>query len=226
MAIITNYSTLVQAIKDEAEDDSVEFAEFIPIAIANSEDLLFKELDLPDLEQKSTGAFSINSTSVTKPSGYKFANYFKFYDSVNAKDVILQKKREDFLIDFWPNSNLAGTPKYYSDESSTQFKVVPTPYLAFNYELKYTKQPDKLSSTTTTNYYTNNCPDILFQACMIEMSKFMKAWSQITVWENKYNQLKTAWNIEKQRQRRDDGVVPNNPSSGPNTIKHTGNTGA
>lgn len=218
MAVITNYTTLVQAIMDLAEDDGAEFQLFIPTAIDLAEEILIKELDLPDLEIKATGTLTQFSPILPKPVGYRFANYMQIV--VDSKKKILQKRREDYINDYWPDVSISEVPKYYSDTGAANFAFAPTPDQAYAYELKYTKAPDKLSTTNQTNYFINSCKDILLAACMIEMTTFMKAWSQIPVFEKQYAALRDDWNIQMARKRRDDGSVPNNPD-GPNTLKHT-----
>lgn len=218
MATITNYATLTQAIIDEAEDDGVEFAAFIPVAIDNAEEILFKELDLPDLEIPATGSLTINSNTLNKPNGYKLGNYLKITTSTGSK--LLKKRRDDYIQDYWPNPILTGEPKYYADLSSSQFVIAPTPDSGYPYVLKYPGVPTKLSNSNQTNYFVNNCHPILFAASMIEMSRFMKAWNQVQVWQSYFNELRDAWNIEAMRNRRDDGSSPQSPD-GPNTLKHT-----
>ena len=219
MASITTYATLVQALKDIAEDDGTEFDSYIPNAIDLAEERLIKELELPDCEEKTTGALTINQTYIDKPAGYKNMQYFKI--SASGSDVILKKRSEDFIIDYWPNSTVADVPKYYADLSSTQFRLAPTPVLGYTYEMKFLKQPTKISTSNATNYFTDNCQDILFAACLVEMAKFMKAWSQVPVHEQAYAMARDGWNVNMQRVRRDGGSIPNNPADGGNTLAHT-----
>ena len=209
MASITNYATLLQAVVDNVEDDSTEFAAFIPTAVDLCEERLFKELELQDLETKATGTLTINDNSLAKPTGYKYANYFKITSS--GLDVILDKKREDYLLDYWPNPVLADVPKYYADATATTFRLAPTPSAAFTYSIKYTKQPTKLSVTNTTNYYLEQCKDCLFYGIMVEMATFMKAWSQVTVWQGLYTAARDTWNTNSIRIKRDDGMNLNSP---------------
>jgi hypothetical protein len=216
MASITTYATLVQAVIDNVEDDSTEFAAFIPTALDLAEERLFRELELQDLETKATGALTINDSTLAKPTGYKYANYFKI--TSGSSDIILDKKREDYVIDYWPNPVLADVPKYYADASSTLFRLAPTPNLAYTYVIKYTKQPTKLSTTNTTNYFVEQCKDALFYATMLEMATFMKAWSQVAVWQALYDGVRDTWNINSLRMKRDDGMQLKNPNQ-PNDLK-------
>lgn len=218
MTAITSYNTLVAAVQAIAEDDGTEFIAYIPTAIDLAEELMFKELDLPDLMLKTNGTFTVNSQFINKPANYEFGHYLKM--TIANVDTFLKKRMEDYLIDYWPNIAQVDVPKYYADASSTQFRVAPTPNFAHAYELKYTAKPTKLSLSNQTNYYTQKCQNILFNAVMMEMAKFMKAWSQVAIFEKTYTTLRDDWNIEMFRKRRDDGTVPNG-TDGPNTLKHT-----
>ena len=67
MASITNYSTLVDAVKDLAEDDGTEFSNFIPTAIQLAHFTLIRILDLPDAEKIVTGSLTYQSNILAKP---------------------------------------------------------------------------------------------------------------------------------------------------------------
>lgn len=220
---ITSYDTLVQAIKDLAEDDGAEFATYIPTAIDTAEEILYKELDLPDLEVKAPGNLVTGNNTLAKPTGYKKANYIKI--KVSGKDRILKKRREDYIIDYWPDSSVLDIPKYYADTSATAFLLAPTPNSTYAYEIKYPQVPTKLASTNQSNYFITSCHPILLNACMMEMARFMKAWSQVDFWTKEYARLRDTWNLEAKQKDRDDGQSPMSPT-GPNTIRHTMKTEA
>lgn len=225
MPLLTSYDNLLQTLKDTAEDDGTEFANFAPTAIALAEDLLNKELDLPDLStETATGTITDGSFTINKPTGYKHTEQLNI--TVGTFQRSLVKRLKTFIDDYWPNAALEDTPKYYTDLSETQFKVAPTADADYAYTLTYFKAPTKLGSSNQTNYFINNCSDILYHACMIEIAKFMKAWSQVQLWEAKYVQLRDAWNINQGRKRRDGQHTPQNPDGGPNSLKHTINSNA
>lgn len=224
MATITNYSTLVQAVIEVTEDDSTELANYIPTAIALAEDLMFKDLDLPDLEIKANSSLVTGTDTITKPTGYEFANYI--YITVGTSKKFLKKRQENYLMGYWPDSSVTDVPKYYSDASSTHFKLAPTPDSTYAYEIKYTAKPTKLSTSNETSYYTDSCSDILYYATLINIALFMKAFDQAKLWAEAYTTLKDIWNKNEPRTRRDTGSNPNNPDSSLNSLKHTINTNA
>jgi hypothetical protein len=222
MAAITDYNSLIQALKDVAEDDGAEFSEYIVIAIDLAEERLFNELELSDLSTKFTGGLTGNSTTLNKPDDYTIGIHLSV--TVAGDKKFLKRKTEDFIVDYWPNPANTGVPKYYCDSDQTTFLIAPTPNASYAYEIKYLAKPTKLSINDQENFYTKNVKDVLYAACMVEMCKFMKAWDQIEVWEITYQTLKNNWNIRAKRQDRDNLVVSNHPSGGPNTIRHTENT--
>jgi hypothetical protein len=225
MADIQSYADLVSVIQNVAEDDGSEFTSYIPYAISLAEQRLNRELDLPDLEIAVTGTLSATINTLPKPSGYRFANYFHIINSLGAVQV-LKKRREDYINDYWPNPSLTATPKYYADQSATTFQLAPIPDVSYQYRIKYTAEPNRLGVSTQTNYFTQRCVDILYAAAMVEMTIFMKAWQQITIWEQAYKELKDGWNLTMARNRKDDGETQRNPDNPINTVENAPKTGA
>ncbi len=222
MSVISDYNSLVAAVQNVAEDDGVEFAAYIPVAIDLAEERLFKELDLPNSEWKDIGTLTMGSPYLPKPPNYKVGSFLKI--TVSGSDILLKKRTEDFIIEYWPNTSITGVPKYYADTIDRTFLIAPTPSANYSYLLKFTPQPIKLTTTYTENYFTQFCVPILYAAVMVEMTKFMKAWDQAKMWEETYTNHRDSWNLNMQRVRRDDGEVPKNPDGGPNSLTHTVNT--
>lgn len=224
MAAITNYLTLVQNIKDLAEDDSTEFAAYIDTAIDLAEERLIRECDFPELFESLFGTFTIGIPTVSLPTGTDYVSFFNI-TLANGDKKMLKRKTDDWLIDYWPDISDRDEPRYYSYEGNTlNLTVVPAPDLAYTFQIKFIKAPAKLSTSNATNYFIDNLHDVLFYACMSEIVKFQKAWSQVDIWEPLYSNARDTWNLQAGRQRRDDGNTPLNPEGGQNTIKHSINS--
>lgn len=220
MAKITNYTTLVQAIKDVAEDDSNEFDSYIPTAIALAEERLLKELDLPELETQETGTLTASVAFVLKPETRHVVRHFFVTDSTGRRKQV-GKRTIDYCYDYWPNITNTDFPKYYADYSDAQYYVCPTPDDNYAYEMRYISIPTPLSSSNSTNYFvTQQCVNALYAAAMVEMSIFMKSWNTLPAWKDKYNEAAAGWNYHAQRQRRDGSIIPTNPEGGLNSLKH------
>lgn len=221
MTAIVSYSTLIENVKQVLEDDGLEFVSYLPTAVDLAEERLFKELDLPELEEKVTGSLTNGVSLLNKPSGYEIAEYFRVIESATNTNKGLRKKKEDFINDYWPDVSATGMPKYYADFSSTQFILAPTPKSGLTYELKHTKKPTKLSTSNETNYYIDNCKDVLYNAVCLEMVIFLKHASQIQFWESKYVAFRDNWNLQMARYRRDGSTTPMNSDNLVNSLKHT-----
>lgn len=222
MAVISDYNTLIQAIKDVVEDDGIELSNYIPTAIALAEERLMQEMDFPELETSKTGSLTMGNRVIVKPATNDTGISAFFIINASGQRVLLRKRTVDYLYDYWPNSSLTGEPKYYGNLNETSLVMSPTPNASYAYEIRYNTIPTKLSSVNTTNYFTNKeCKQALYAAAMVYVCIFMKSPSEKEMWETMYQQAASDWNYLAQRQRRDASDVPNNPNGSLNTIKHT-----
>jgi len=100
---------------------------------------------------------------------------------------------------------------------------VPTPTSTLAGEIQYTKQPLALSSATgtsatTSNYFSEDCYNALFNACMIEANYFIKDFNVVQSWEAKYKNSIDALRNQARRTRRDDMQSPASPAGGPTPV--------
>lgn len=231
--MIDSYDALVQAIVQVAEDDGDEFAAFIPTAIQFAEERLYKELDLPDLEETLTTTCNQGSQSVPLPNSTDLLEFIQVKDNTLGRTRILQKRSSDYLEDYWPNTATQDLPKYWAWLSKGPFfdtngnktptapliKLTPIPDSNLTILYRGYVKPPLLAVTNQKNYFTEKCSHILYAAAMSEMAKFMKAWSQVDVWETDYNTKASAWNINMARFRGDGQQANQNPVPADNTLK-------
>lgn len=220
MAAYNTYDDLLQTIRDVSEDDSQEFADFIPKAIRAAELRLTKDIDTIGLKQNITLSTTIGQRTVYKPSGFRFIHDVYLLDPSTNKELRLKAMSDDYLRDYWPNTSSTAKPKYFSqDYDIDNFLLAPTPDAVYELRLNIAADVNPISSTYQTNYFTDQCGETLFYASMVEMKRFAKDMDGTQFWENAYQQSIAALNNQGRRARRDDGFVPNNPSGGQNTLK-------
>jgi hypothetical protein len=227
MAAITTYSTLKTELIATTEDDGTEFDAYVPTMVDLVEERLMRECDFPELNLSDYGSLTSSQNTLTMPNDLDSINFFNI--TVGSNKQFLKYRTEDYLYDYWPNSATTDVPKYYTIEGTTgNIVMAPTPDSGYSYQLNYVKPPTKLSASNETNYFVDECPDLLFYACMVEAVKFLKAWSQVPVWEETYQNARLSWNYQAARQRRDSLDVPKNPEGGRNNITNNiqGNTTA
>lgn len=222
MSIPNTYTGLLSAIQDLAEDDSLEFAAYIPTAIYLAEENLIKKLDKEDLVVETSILGSAGQRHVSAPTNIRFTNDLWFRTSagsVRFPDL----KTNDYLRDYWPTLTSTsaypnGTPKYYALEGG-KYIFAPIPASAYNYTVRGVEQVDHLSATNQTNYFTDFCADALFYGTMVGMAEFMKDYETLQVWQQRYIDAVESINNEGRRERRDDSTTPRNPEGGENTLK-------
>jgi len=217
-----NYSYLKDDIVNTIENDSNEFATQIPVFIQKAEDRIMKELDDVALDTYTAVTLTAGNPVVSLPDGALIVRNVNFTTSAAVVTPLLQRTYE-YAIDYWNKPTSVGVPRYYSRKTNTQIYIVPTPNVTSTGEVQYTKQPLALSSATgtsatTSNYFSENCYNALFNACMIEANYFIKDFQVLQVWEAKYKNSIDGLRNQARRTRRDDMQSPASPEGGPTPV--------
>ena len=219
-----NYSFLKTDLINTAENDSTEFANQIPKFVEKAEDRLVKEIDDPGLDNFASFTFTASSPTVSLPVDSLIVRNVSFTTSTSSLITPLLQRTYEYAIDYWPYASASvGTPRYYSRKNNTSIYIVPTPTSALSGEIQYTRRPIPLSSATgtsatTSNYFSEFTYNALFNACMVEASKFTKSWDIVQVWESSYTNSVDALRNQARRMRQDDMENPRNPVGGPDTV--------
>lgn len=216
---INNYTGLVSVVQEALEDDSAETAAYIPSAIELAQFRLGRESDAQFLVTVSTITGTSGSRFVNKPSGYLLPMTLSFTTSQGFTKV-LRKNTKSFIERYWIyGSTSVGEPKYYADYNAFQFLVAPTPDASYSYDLSYVHRPVGISAGNETNVFTDNLPDCLFFATMVEMAKFSRNEFLRDAYEQQYISAMQASNNLDRRSRRDEGMAPLNSNVQVNTLK-------
>jgi len=218
-----NYSYLKTDIINTIENDSSEFETQIPYFIEKAEDRLIKELDDVALDTYSSVTFTASNPVVSLPDGALVVRNVNFTTSADSQIIPLLQRTYEYAIDYWNKPTSVGTPRYYARKTNTQIYIVPTPASTVAGEIQYTKRPLGLASATdtsatTSNYFSENCYNALFNACMIEANYFIKDFQVLQAWEGKYKNSIDALRNQARRTRQDDMQSANSPTGGPDTV--------
>ena len=114
----------------------------------------------------------------------------------------LEPMESPALFKQFPTRSSESKPRFVAEDG---VNFVFGPYPDLNYVLggQYWKNPTGLSSSNTTNEWTDNCPDALLFAALCETAPFLMNDERILVWEGKYDQIKNRINgSEKKRTRK------------------------
>jgi len=220
---MTTYSELVDQVRNYCETDSNVFSTaIVNDFIEHAELKIFREIDLDVYKKYKTASLTSSDAFVAmpgaSPTDFEFARYVHIFSPSGSlggltdnERITLQKKDSSFINEYWPNRNSTGIPKYYANWDNDTIILAPTPNAAYTIELAYNAQPTGLSSSNTTTWVSNNAPQLLLYACLIEAFKFLKNPDMLNIYTVSYKEeLQTLGQEQMGRRRRDeymDGIV-------------------
>tara|TARA_R110000787_G_scaffold119128_2_gene230073 strand:+ start:1470 stop:2117 length:648 start_codon:yes stop_codon:yes gene_type:complete len=171
-----NYTELTAAIKDYTNNTETNFVAAIPTFIKQSEQRIYRSINLPVNRKNSAGTMTSGSAYLSMPSDFLFPLSLSITNASNQ--IFLLNKDANFIRSAYPNASTTGTPKYYGTFASDTFIIGPTPGLnsaGTNYvtELHYYYQPNSIV-TDSTSWLGTNADTVLLYACLVEAYTYMK----------------------------------------------------
>ena len=213
---MANYTALVGEIINATENDSSEFYSFIPSIVNRAEERLTTDLDDYGLVTYTSVAVSSGNNLVTLPSGSRIVKNFNITSDSTKINLLL--RTDEYINDYWPVSASTAEPRYYAKRNNTTVLIAPTPASTHDGQIVHISRPTTLTSVTQTNYFTDYCYNLLFNACMIEASMFQKDYQTASLYEQKYAGLVGGQQNQARRNRRDDMQPATSPAGGDDTI--------
>lgn len=143
----------------------------------------------------NSGGFSLVITPDSENTGSgATATAFAYADN-NTRQALLPRAYEYCRL-YWPNDALVDLPKYYADYDFNHWLVVPTPVAALPIEIAYYQIDALIDDTTSENWLTQNAPDLLLYACLLEASPFLKNPDKTQEWNAMYTAAKQGFMSE------------------------------
>ena len=203
------YAELVQKIRDYTEVSNTVLTDSIVNDIIRDAELrIMRDVDV-DANKKYVAAQVIAGTRfIDTPADTLIIRSAQIVDSdgVGAADnrEFLQWRDSSFMSEFNP-TNAQGVPKYYSWWDQDTIVLAPTPNATYTIQLNYILKPETLSSTNTETYISQNFPNGLLYACLVEAFSFLKGPNDLLqLYEGKYKQVLEGFSIEQMGRRRRD----------------------
>tara|TARA_B100001057_G_scaffold484658_1_gene563074 strand:- start:1001 stop:1666 length:666 start_codon:yes stop_codon:yes gene_type:complete len=212
---MTTYAELTQQIIDYTETDSnVLTTTILNDIIEHAESRIFRNVDLDIFKKYKTANLTIGDPFVAMPGAtpqlFAFVRYIQIFDTDNVR-ITLEKKDTSFINEFVPNRTTTGTPKYYANWDNDTLLLAPSPDATYTVELAYNAQPTGLSSSNTTTWVSNNAPEMLLYACLVEAFKFLKNPQMVQMYEQYYKEALTPFAGEQMGRRRRDEYMDGIP---------------
>ena len=203
------YTELVQKIRDYTEvDANVLTSTIVDGFIENAEFKILREVDSDNNRRYATANLITSDRFISRPAGLLIVRSAQIVDSdgssqPNNRDF-LQFRDTSFMSEFNP-TEATGVPKYYSLWDEENIVVAPTPDATYTIQLNYILKDPGLSATNTTTYLSQNFPNGLLYACLVEAYGFLKGpVDMLQLYDKKYAEAVKGFSIEQMGRRRRD----------------------
>ena len=205
------YTELLQKIRDYTEVGSTVLSDTILNGIINDAELrIFRDVDSDNNRRYATANLIASTRFIDTPTDALIIRSAQIVDSeladgnTNQERDFLQWRDTSFMSEFNPTGE-TGVPKYYSLWDEQKIVVAPTPDATYTIQLNYILKDPGLSSTNTTTYISQNFPNGLLYACLVEAYGFLKGPQDLLqLYEGKYKQVVEGFSIEQMGRRRRD----------------------
>ena len=212
----TNYTVLVSAIVDTAENSDTAFTSAIPQFVERAQYRLHRDLDTYGYVAYTTVTGTSANPLLTKTSAALIIKSLYRLSGTRREPMLLQT--DEYIAEYWPDRTSVGNPKYYANWGFGQWLIAPCPSATTSFEVSYVAVPTSLGYTTSTNWLTDYAPEALFYASMQEACLFMKNYEAATTWEGKYKEAVGTILNEGRRTRQDDQQNNWNPTGADNNL--------
>lgn len=213
---MASYTYLVNDLINACENDGTEFLDYVPNMVNRAEERLTKDLDDYGLVTYTSVAVSSGNNIITLPTGTRIVKNINIVS--DSTKINLLQRTDEYINDYWPVSASTAEPRYYAKRNNTTVLIAPTPASTHDGQVVHISRPTTLTSVTQTNYFTDYCYNLLFNACMIEASMFQKDYQTASLYEQKYAGLVGGQQNQARRNRRDDMQPATSPAGGDDTI--------
>jgi hypothetical protein len=202
MATTMTFETLKQDVQRYLERgasygaDPIVF-EQIPRLINLAERRIARELKIQGFINVVTAQLLADNPVVTKPDRWRdTVSMFIGTGTNNDTRSALFTRSYDYLRSYWPDATQTAQPLFYSDYDYNHWLVAPTPDADYPIEILYYQLPPLLDEEAQTNWLTENAPEILLYATLLEATPFLKNDERIPVWQNMYDRAAAMLNGE------------------------------
>jgi hypothetical protein len=193
MATAMTFTTLKQDVQrylergDTLASDPIVF-EQIPRLINLAERRIARELKIQGFINVVTAQLAAGNPVIAKPDRWRdTVSVFIGTGTDNNSRSALYTRSYDYLRSYWPDATQTGEPLFYSDYDYNHWLVAPTPDEDYPIEILYYQLPPLLTEEAQTNWLTENAPEILLYATLLEATPFLKNDERIPVWQNMYD---------------------------------------
>lgn len=200
MTAAMTYDSLISDITLYCERTDSDFLSQLPRFVMMAENRLASEVRGLGLQQYVTGTM----TSSVFPKPERWRETISLNISTTAGRVFLYPRTYDYCRAFAPISTVTGEPRYYADYQYENYLVVPTPDMAYAFEIDYYARPVPLSDSNQTNWTTQYAPQLIMYASLLEAQPFLKRPELLAQWTALYDRALQGITQESSRRTNSD----------------------
>lgn len=199
MAIITDYTTLDQAVDDYLHRSDL--SSWVPNFIQNCESKLYKRVMIRDMEK--TFDIAVSSGLGTVPTDYRAMKFA--YRNANPTTPLQIVTLEE-LYEEYPGRSDGGIPAVFTREAGN-FIFGPGNPADFTMKGVYYYTYTLLSAgVKTTNWYTDNAPECLLYGSLVEAAPFIGDDERLPLWQSMFEEAVRIVEHEQKRENLSGGT--------------------
>ena len=177
-----------------AQSDPLVYEE-VPELISKAERRCARELKILGFLASMQTTMQPGTGVYAKPDGWtETAEVWIGTGETFSERVPIFPRSYSYCRSYWPNSAETGQPQFYADYVFTHWLVVPTPVLAYPAEFMVWRIPPVLSPSRQNNWLSDNAPDLLLYATLLEAAPFLRNEEQVALWQGFYDRHMQATN--------------------------------
>jgi hypothetical protein len=192
-AAVMTYDNLTSNVLQYLERDDDAVVNQIPTFIMLAEFEIAEMMKSLGQQQVVQSTMQVNNAVIPKPARWR-----KTVSMNITVDGVLQAvnlRKYEYLRNYAPDSTVTGVPLYYADYDYDNWLVAPTPDDSYDFEVLYYERLVPLSSTTQTNWITQNAPNAMLYGTLLQAMPFLKN-DQRVIFQQKYTESVQALTLE------------------------------
>ncbi len=193
MAVVQTYASLQADVIRYLERGTTAamdplFTEELPRLINLAENRIATELKVLGFIEVVTGTMEVGLSVYPKPDRWRQTVSMNIGTGTgnNSRTFLLTRSYE-YCRSYWPDSTETEQPLFYADYNYNNWLISPTPDVAYPFEVVYYQLLPLLSDEVQTNWLTENYPQLLLYATLMEASPFLKNDERIATWQALYD---------------------------------------
>ena len=185
------YAELVQKIRDYTEvDANVLTSTIVDGFISDAEFRILRDVDSDNNRRYATANLVADQRFIDTPENLLVVRSAQIVNGGSGSTRNFLEYRDTSYMSEYNSTGVTGEPKYYSMWDQDTIVLAPIPDSSYQIQLNYILKDPGLSSTNTTTYLSQNFPNGLLYACLVEAFSFLKGPNDLLqLYEGKYKQV-------------------------------------